>query len=342
MSADYARPMQSSSAGLDALSISFAASVASALFGRRLSILIFHRVHAEPDPLFPREPDAARFRQLMRFLARSFRFISMAEAVQALDSGNLPSRALVVTFDDGYADNLEVASPILCELGIPACFFVASGFMDGGMMWNDRVIEAIRSAPGSVADIGRAIGETIGDGHGVTHAADRTGLCIASLSTIKHLDHQQRGQLVESIESSLGSSPRGKLMMTPVQLRSLRAQGMAIGAHTVSHPILASLDEGTARREIEDGKAQLEQVLGERLAYFAYPNGKPGTDYHARDVALVRAAGFDAAVSTAWGVSAPGQDIFQLPRFTPWDRRPWTFGCRLVANSIKRRIFAHV
>ena len=74
------------------------------------------------------------------------------------------------------------------------------------------------------------------------------------------------------------------------------------------------------------------EIVGSRIALFAYPNGRPGADYRADAVAVVRDLGFDAAVSTAWGVSRRDSDVFQLPRFTPWDRSRTRFGLRLLRN----------
>jgi peptidoglycan/xylan/chitin deacetylase (PgdA/CDA1 family) len=116
---------------------------------------------------------------------------------------------------------------------------------------------------------------------------------------------------------------------------------MDIGAHTVSHPILASLDEGEARAEIILSKRQLEDITGSPVELFAYPNGKPSIDYRARDVALVRQAGFAAAVSTVRGVADSASDPFQLPRFGPWDQSPGRFGARLFLNALRRSPRGH-
>jgi len=112
----------------------------------------------------------------------------------------------------------------------------------------------------------------------------------------------------------------------------LREMGMQVGAHTVSHPILRTLPREEARREIEVSKQVLEGLLGANVDLFAYPNGKPGEDYGPESVELVREAGFKAAVSTQWGVSTQRTDVFQLRRFTPWDRQGWRFGFRLWRN----------
>src|SRR5688572_19859233 len=119
----------------------------------RLSVLIFHRVRATPDGLFPREPDAEQFEAKLRLIADWFHVMPLTEAIQAMRRGTLPARALAITFDDGYADNHTVALPILIRLKLPATFFVTSGYLDGGRMWNDTVIEAIRAAENAELDL---------------------------------------------------------------------------------------------------------------------------------------------------------------------------------------------
>ena len=117
----------------------------------RLTILIFHRVRAQPDPLFPNEMHASRVCRAHGMRARLVQRAAARRGGAALERGSLPARALAITFDDGYADNATVALPILRRLGLPATFFVATGFLDGGRMWNDTVIEAVRGAPGGDA-----------------------------------------------------------------------------------------------------------------------------------------------------------------------------------------------
>jgi peptidoglycan/xylan/chitin deacetylase (PgdA/CDA1 family) len=95
---------------------------------------------------------------------------------------------------------------------------------------------------------------------------------------------------------------------------------------------LAQLPIEAARTEVLRSKQVLESLLNEPVGLFAYPNGRPGTDYVDTTVAAVRDCGFDAAVSTVWGAANATSDPFQLPRFTPWDRTPWRFGLRLAQN----------
>ncbi len=121
-------------------------------------------------------------------------------------------------------------------------------------------------------------------------------------------------------------------MMREEQVRELHAAGMEIGAHTVTHPILLNTAPDAARREIVESGRRLAEIVRQPIRLFAYPNGKPGVDYGPEHVAMVRDAGYAAAVSTGWGVATAQSDRFQLPRFTPWDRTPGRFALRLIRN----------
>jgi hypothetical protein len=152
------------------------------------------------------------------------------------------------------------------------------------------------------------------------------------IGQIKYRPVAQRVSLTEEIARVARVQPPQNLMMTSAEVKAMRQAGMQIGAHTVSHPILARLTDEQARPEIGDSKHFLEQLLGERITVFAYPNGKLGEDYLPQSVDVVRSLGFDAAVSTQWGASRMGDDPLQIKRFTPWDKTRLRFGLRLLKN----------
>lgn len=297
----------------------------------RLSILIFHRVLERSDPLFPDEVDAQRFDQICGWLRDWFDVLPLDLAVQQLSEGTLPARALAITFDDGYEDNFSVALPILRRHKLTATFFVATGFLDGGCMWNDRIVEAVRGSTRGVLDLGQ-IGRAEFGVYPIDDNAGQRRAIAAILLRAKYLEPAKRLQFSDQLaELAQVQSPSG-LMMTSQQVRELHRSGMQIGAHTVWHPILARLSHADAEREIGESKRQLESITGAPVTLFAYPNGSRGDDYDDATVALVREAGFEAAVSTDWGAAGDGSKRFELPRFTPWDRDRVRFGLRLVAN----------
>lgn len=262
----------------------------------------------------------------MTVLARYYRVLHLSEAIGRLRAGSLSARSVCITFDDGYADNYLRALPILRRHGLVATFFVSSAFIDGGRMWNDTVIEALRHHRDRVLDL-----DSIGLGrHAITTPEARGCVAARLIEQLKYLPYDKRIERVAAIEAIVGRTLPHDLMMSGDQVRGLVEQGMAIGGHTMTHPILSRIDNATARREISAGKEKLQSITGESVDLFAYPNGQPGVDYDARHVEMVRAAGFMAAVSTHRGVAQRCSDLFQLPRFAPWDRRPARFLMRLV------------
>lgn len=294
----------------------------------KLTTFIFHRVLPKTDPLFPEEPDAQRFDQILRWLKSWFNVLPLDVAVDCLKRQDLPPSAAAITFDDGYADNFTVATPILRRHGLPATFFIATGFIDGGRMWNDTVIESIRASGERILDLTPVALSALP----ITTIAEKRAAIEAILNEIKYRPLSERLQLAKQIADAAKVIPPDDLMLSSAQLREMRASGMHIGAHTVSHPILARAGLGEASDEITRGKVFLEQLLEEQIRLFAYPNGKPGTDYLPEHAELVRKLGFDAAVSTAWGVADVTTDLYQIPRFTPWDRTKLRFAARLLAN----------
>jgi len=295
----------------------------------RLSILIYHRVLAERDPLFPNEPTGATFNAQLGRLKQVFNVLPLPAAVSRLQAGTLPARAACITFDDGYADNLTLATPILKNHGLHATFFIATAYLNGGRMFNDTVIEAIRRSSLSTLNLDElSLGQF--DIAGVEAKARAIGHILPH---VKYLPVAQRETTVARIAALAACGPLpDNLMMTTEQLQQLHASGMEIGGHTARHPILAKLDAEAARKEIKEGKDDLENALGNRVRLFAYPNGKPGVDYLPEQTAIVRALGFDAAVSTQWGTATHSSDVFQLPRFTPWAASLYRFVPQLLQN----------
>lgn len=294
-----------------------------------VSILTYHQVLPEFDYMRPMEPTVSDFEWQMELLAKYFNPISLSDALTALEYGELPERAVCVTFDDGYANNEELAMPILTRLGIPATVFVSTNFLNGGRMWNDSVIEALRIAEGEELDL-RLSGLGLGC-YPIRTVEEKRKAAGVIIREIKHWPPEKRAEAVTSIESMVDSLPTN-IMMTDDQVRSLKKNGVAIGAHTKSHPILSTLDLDLVRQEVMGSKQYLESILGSEVRYFAYPNGRPGVDYLMEHRDIVEIAGFDAAVSTSWGVASSLSDKWQLPRFTPWDRTPLRFMVRLLLN----------
>lgn len=296
----------------------------------KLSILIFHRVLAQTDPLFPSEATVQSFDWQMALLKSLFNVLPLPEAVSRLKAGSLPARAAAITFDDGYADNYTHALPILQKHGLHATFFIATAYLDGGRMFNDTVIESVRNTKLARLDLSDM---QLGD-HELGSTAAKKQAIQQILPKIKYLlpDEREAAAARVAARAEVETLPND-LMLTTAQLKGLHAAGMEIGGHTHRHPILAKLDRDAALTEIATGKTVLEDKLGTRVGLFAYPNGKPGTDYLPEQSGIVRELGFEAAVSTAHGVSTCSSDMYQLRRFTPWDTNQTAYALRLLQNA---------
>jgi peptidoglycan/xylan/chitin deacetylase (PgdA/CDA1 family) len=306
------------------------ASAGGALFpatrSNRLVTLIYHRVRTVRDEMFPGEVTADVFEWHMRLLSKHCQPLPLRQAIPMLQEGKLPSRAVAVTFDDGYEDNASVALPILKSHSVPATFFVATSFLGDGIMFNDAVAEAVRQAPGSRLSIPEL---QLADAD-ISSMLKRGAVAQALINKIKHASPQQRAQSVQRITDRCGATSPTNLMMSAAQVKLLHDSGMEVGAHTQTHPILQVLDPESARREIDGSRQELEKIIQARVTAFAYPNGRPGEDYGQRERELVAELGFQYTVATRWGAAMATTDKYQLPRFTPWDRQPAKWLARLL------------
>jgi len=292
---------------------------------KKLFILIYHRVLDEPDFMRPGEVDKEVFSWQMELLAKYFNVLPLAGALERMRTDTLPSRAVCITFDDGYADNYLNALPILQKNKLKATFFIANGYLNGGTMWNDKIIETVRLVKSKKLDLKLlGFGEFDIDGN-----LKKTQVAQQIINTIKHLNINKRQKIADDLASRTPHVPTN-LMMTDDQLVKLYQAGMEIGGHTVTHPIMAHLDQKIIEKELQDNKHYLEQLLNTTIRFFAYPNGKLEIDYKQKDVTQVKLENYQAAVSTQWGVVDKNSDLFQLPRFTPWDQSPCGFMLRMI------------
>jgi len=322
--------------------------------GARLSVLIFHRVLPQTDPLFPQEIDAARFDAICSWLRRWFDVLPLDAALQRLYEGSLPARACAITFDDGYADNLLAAKPILEARGAPATMFVTAGMVNGDreFWWDEleRLLLATDVLPATMT-----LRTDKGDQPVALAAAARydddarrrdAGWSVEQpgFPTPRHMlyrylqqtvhglgDDQRRQGVLDAVAAWAGVSRTGRPSHRPLRAEEVAALAggvTAVGAHTMTHPMLALLPEDAQRREIIDSRRRLEDIVGAAVDLFAYPYGS-ASSFTPRAVAIVKEAGFAAACSTRQAPVAAGDDLFALPRMTV---RDWS------AEELERRL----
>jgi peptidoglycan/xylan/chitin deacetylase (PgdA/CDA1 family) len=311
--------------------------------GRGL-VLLYHRVTAaDLDPqLLCVAPE--RFTEHLEVLQRLTAVVPLDRIREAADSER--SVPVAVTFDDGYADNLLEAAPLL---EIPATFFVVSGQVGAGSeFWWDRVERALFE-PDELPDrLELAIGpETVRFDFADGRVRDRTWNVLRDdtpsprqaayreLTTrLRPLDPIERDEAVDELSrwSGVPADVRASHRpLTETELRRLDAHPNAtVGAHTVTHPVLAALSRRDQRIEVTTSKQQLEEFLGHGVASFSYPYGGHG-DFSRASVSAVTAAGFELACANFEGRVGPKTDRFRLPRMLVRDWSGDEFERRLRA-----------
>jgi peptidoglycan/xylan/chitin deacetylase (PgdA/CDA1 family) len=295
---------------------------------QRLSVLIYHRVLKTADPLQPDEITVGEFQDEMRILATRFNVLPLSEGIARLQDGDLPPFAVCITFDDGYRDNFTTALPVLQQYGLSATFFIATGYVDGGQMWNDTLLEVVRGWPNTPIDLS--------DWGVRPFPMDRFSHRQLAFQTLlkwmRRIGDRGRGEMLDRLKSQLRKPLQNDLMMTRLQLQKMSASGMEVGCHTVSHPILARIDDQAVFDEIERSRSYLEELTQQPCRFFAYPNGVPGEDFSPAHVDIVRRLGFEAAFTTVWGAATQTTNLFEVPRFTPWDKTASAFAFRLILS----------
>jgi peptidoglycan/xylan/chitin deacetylase (PgdA/CDA1 family) len=243
----------------------------------------------------------------------------------------LPPRAACITFDDGYANNLQVALPILEARGMTATIFIAVDAIRRGIMWNDLLIEAVRSAQGTV--------DTADAGFPQLDLAtlSRPAAVGELLNKLKYQPLERRWSLANEIFVRNARTSPPRLMLEEREVGEIARRGHDLGGHTINHPILRELAPEDAQREIRDGGRWLTEVAGIVPKSFAYPNGRPQRDYDVSHAQMVREAGFELAVSTAWGCASSASDVYQLPRCAPWNLRSRLFPLHLAKTYLLER-----
>jgi peptidoglycan/xylan/chitin deacetylase (PgdA/CDA1 family) len=280
--------------------------------GRWRGVLTFnyHRVGDSEGSPWDRSLWSASADELDRqlaTLARHAEVIAPADVGAAMQAPR--GRRVLITFDDGYRDNYEIAFPLLRRHGLSATFFLASGFIDDPhAAWWDEIAWMVRHAtvpPGSwpQSPIGADAGES------AAPPSEESALIDELIGEYKRLPAPEAEALLERIADASGAgrcppSSSSGLWMTWAMAREMLAGGMSIGGHTVTHPVLARLTGDRQREEIRSCAERLAAELGIEMRWFAYPVGSPDT-FTTETEELLREAGVELAFSFYGGFARP-------------------------------------
>jgi peptidoglycan/xylan/chitin deacetylase (PgdA/CDA1 family) len=285
-------------------------------------ILGYHRVAEIKRDAYEVCVTPKHFAEQMDILSQIARPMSLSKLVQSLKAGSVPPKAVAVTFDDGYADNLYEVKPVLERYSIPATVFVCTGYA-GKEFWWDELDGLVMSSQAELGALRLEVGKKSfvwRDLH-VSHEAGpelRNKFRHALYHFLLALNVEEQSQAMEILRGwsgDMSSEIPARTMTREELVRLATGELLEIGAHTRFHPMLPRLQVEEQRAEIVGSKRELEDMLGRRVDGFAYPNGRATT--HAKKI--VREAGFVFACTSLHDVVRPASDLYELTRFWQTD-----------------------
>lgn len=276
-----------------------------------LLVLTYHRV-GDPagQPYYGpvASATAGTLEAELRALRRTHRVVSADEVVARADFGfRFDGPSALVTFDDGYRDNFEVALPVLKALGVPATFFLPTDFLRSPRLpWWDHVAYVVHKTTVPVLRLDWP--EPVAIDLARTPRAEAVARVVGAYLGHQVSDERRfRAELEDRAGVVADGAGVGRdLFVTWDQARALDAAGMSVGSHSVTHRNLARLGEDEQRSELVESKRILEAEMGREVTTLAYPYGWPGT-FDGVTRRLAREAGYRAAFSSLEGVNRPGE-----------------------------------
>lgn len=289
-----------------------------------LRVLAYHRVLPGSEAAdFPFDPELISawsddFDWQMKYIASRFDVLSCRDVVDRLEhGGKLPRRPLVVTFDDGFADNFECAFPILRARGLPAVVFLATGYVGGSeIFWFDWLTYALTHTacthlPAATAGIDLDLPQS---------AELRSEAVVCLLRHLKRVPNEERTAIVARIRDSLGVSVPDELrhksaVLNWDQVREMASGGIEFGSHTVTHPVLSRvLDDALLDRELVESREEIQRQTNQQVVAIAYPVGGKSA-VNDRVIGAVERAGYKIGFTYQTGLNHIGRwDPFQLKR----------------------------
>jgi peptidoglycan/xylan/chitin deacetylase (PgdA/CDA1 family) len=285
-------------------------------------ILLYHRVADLPlDPLLL-SVTPSHFEEHLQVLSRVAKPLSLRALVKSLHAGEVTPHGVVITFDDGAADNLHNAKPLLERYNMPATVFVATEYAKGEReFWWDELERLLLTAPDLPDNLNLKVNGTSVNWNA---SESREHLYQHLGDSLRLLPSAKRFDILRELQqwSGRGATPReSHRAMSHEEIRQLAVGGLVeIGAHTVTHPVLSAIPVAQQQQEISASKNELEQILNQPVVSFAYPYGTRD-DYTRDSVEIVKQTDFACACSNFKGVVQRRTSLYELPRFVvrDWD-----------------------
>jgi len=320
-------------------------------------ILAYHRVaEVDPDP-FNLAVTPAHFAEQLEAARRLLNPVTLGDLVKGVHTGDVPAGAVAVTFDDGYADNLHQARPLLDRHDVPATVFLATRLIDGRReFWWDQLVRiflecedlpdhldlrldgiTLSRSLGGAARYGEAdrVADRGADLFAGVSLSPRQTLFLELWRLLRPLESQPRDEALDHMLEWAGLDVEVReshRVLSGSEALELGDGGLVqLCSHTVTHPLLSAVSAESQRTELEQSKEWLQNFRGERDEMFAYPFGGPRA-FTAETARLVAESGYACGCTTIAGLVAASSDPFRLARLSPgdWDGdrfTRWLTGC---------------
>jgi len=243
-------------------------------------------------------------------------------------NGGSVGTVVAITFDDGYRDNYLNAFPILQRYGLPATIFLTTGGIDSREpLWFEQLLQALKKTPRESVDLEIDLPRRFW----LRTSVERLTAYGEIFRLLKAIPDGERRLAMTCVLRQLGAEGLGERndkMLTWDEIRLMKRHGMDFGGHTVSHPFLSKMTCDEVAREVSQCKQRIEEELQSPVKHFAYPNGRE-EDFGKWNKEVIRGAGYEAAVTTIWGMNYQSTDRMELRRGGPWEETAALFASKL-------------
>jgi peptidoglycan/xylan/chitin deacetylase (PgdA/CDA1 family) len=317
-------------------------SLAGRLKGPRTVILRYHSVQVTPSDYDNSlgkgiVHSVTAFREQMEWLARTFEPVTVEEVASAVVGRRaMPRRGVLITFDDGYADNFDLALPVLNHLGIKAAFYITVDCVEPEKIpWFCRLRYAFAATDR----------QTWPDPSGkrvwrLSDVQERRQAFLSTSGQCALRSGAAQDDWVERVERGLAVGTlahAGRLMMDWEQIRALHRQGHTVGSHTLSHPNIAQLSREAASWELRESKRRLEEKLGAPVSHFSYPSPILQPHWSAGTMECCREHGYRTAMTCTPGAVVPGDSplcLKRIPAPEALEDFKWAVQCAFLGHTV--------
>ena len=275
------------------------------------AILMYHRVEPKKNSwFFPYSITTSDFETQLKYLLKHYTILSLEELVENIYKRKpISKKAVVLTFDDGYKDNYLYVYPILKKYGVPATIFLTTGPIDSGeLFWWDKITYVLRHTIREVLTLDGI------DSYPLKSNNERLRAASTLIKGLAKLPEPQKSLLIEKIVNMSGVNiPAGlgkEINLTWDEVREMSHGGIAIGAHSVTHPLFSILSPEEVKKEIIQSKKDIEGKIDRAVTAFSYPGGK----YSSETTQFLKDSSFQCALTSVPGMNTSISNPYELGR----------------------------